>query len=318
MAVILQPCANKDAREHYVDTIENTKSLSSISRFLSDKELNDLKEIYPQGQVAIWGVTPSQSTKWERIQAGDVTLLAKEGAVFASAVTTYKIHNHALASKLWGFDNKGNTWEYIYFLSEVKNQHIPYKELNKVIPYKENFVIQGFQILDEEKSVNVLSAFDLESETFYPEYTANEVFSEIDNLNDLDDLDTHSKSKGRKEQAAIRRLLFKNKPTGTCCICNKEYPVKFLWAAHIKKRAKCSLNEKKDLENIAAPMCKFGCDELYEKGYIGVKDGSVIQIKDNELTDNLQLYIDSVVDNNCSSWNNNTKHYFDWHYGSWS
>jgi len=106
VAVILQPCANKDAREHYVDTIENTKSLSSISQFLSDKELNELKEIYPQGQVAIWGVTPSQSTKWERIQAGDITLLAKEGAVFASAVTTYKIHSHALASQLWGFDNK--------------------------------------------------------------------------------------------------------------------------------------------------------------------------------------------------------------------
>ena len=315
MAVILQPCANKDAREHYVDTIENTKSLSSISQFLSDKELNELKEIYPQGQVAIWGVTPSQSTKWERIQAGDITLLAKEGAIFSSAVTTYKIHSHALASQLWGFDNKGNTWEYIYFLSEVKNQHIPYKELNKVIPYKENFVIQGFSILDKEKSINVLEAFDLESETYFPDIDTEELFEELRNE---DNLETKSTTTGRKEQSAIRRLLFRNKPAGTCCICNKEYPVKFLWAAHIKKRAKCSLNEKKDLENIAAPMCKFGCDELYEKGYIGVKDGSVIQIKDNELTDNLQSYIDSIVDNSCSSWNDNTKHYFDWHYKSWS
>jgi len=80
VAVILQPCANKDAREHYVDTIENTKSLSSISQFLGNKELDELKAIYPQEQVAIWGVTPSQSSKWERIQAGDITLLAKEGA----------------------------------------------------------------------------------------------------------------------------------------------------------------------------------------------------------------------------------------------
>ena len=315
MAVILQPCANKDAREHYVDTIENTRSLDSISQFLNDKELDELKEIYPQGQVAIWGVTPSQSTKWERIQAGDITLLAKEGAVFASAVTTYKIHSHALASQLWGFDNKGNTWEYIYFLSEVKNQHIPYKELNKVIPYNENYVIQGFSLLDEEKSINVLKAFDLESETYFPNIDTEELFKELKNE---DNLETKSTTTGRKEQSAIRRLLFRNKPTGTCCICNKEYPVKFLWAAHIKKRAKCSLDEKKDLENIAAPMCKFGCDELYEKGYIGVKDGSVTQIKDNELTDNLQSYINSIADNSCSSWNDNTKHYFDWHYKNWS
>ncbi len=315
MAVILQPCANKDAREHYVDTIENTRSLDSISQFLNDKELDELKEIYPQGQVAIWGVTPSQSTKWERIQAGDITLLAKEGAVFASAVTTYKIHSHALASQLWGFDNKGNTWEYIYFLSEVKNQHIPYKELNKVIPYNENYVIQGFSLLDEEKSINVLKAFDLESETYFPNIDIEELLKELENE---DNLETKSTTTGRKEQKAIRRLMFRNKPTGTCCICNKEYPVKFLWAAHIKKRAKCSLDEKKDLENIAAPMCKFGCDELYEKGYIGVKDGSVTQIKDDELTDNLQSYINSIADNSCSSWNDNTKHYFDWHYKNWS
>ena len=315
MAVILQPCANKDAREHYVDTIENTRTLSSISQFLSDKELNELKTIYPQEQVAIWGVTPSQSSKWERIQAGDITLLAKEGAVFASAVTTYKIHSHALASQLWGFDNKGNTWEYIYFLSEVKNQHIPYKELNKVIPYNENYVIQGFSLLDEEKSINVLKAFDLESETYFPDITDEELDKEFQNE---ENLDTKSTTTGRKEQSRIRRLLFKNKPTGVCCICNKEYPVKFLWAAHIKKRAKCSLDEKKDTRHIAAPMCKFGCDELYEKGYIGVEGGSVIQIKNNELTDNLQSYIDSIVDNSCSSWNDNTKHYFDWHYKNWS
>ena len=242
-------------------------------------------------------------------------MLAKEGAVFASAVTTYKIHSHALASQLWGFDNKGNTWEYIYFLSEVKNQHIPYKELNKVIPYNENYVIQGFSLLDEEKSINVLKAFDLESETYFPNIDTEELFKELKNE---DNLETKSTTTGRKEQSAIRRLLFRNKPTGTCCICNKEYPVKFLWAAHIKKRAKCSLDEKKDLENIAAPMCKFGCDELYEKGYIGVKDGSVTQIKDNELTDNLQSYINSIADNSCSSWNDNTKHYFDWHYKNWS
>ncbi len=315
MAVILQPCANKDAREHYVDTIENTKSLDSISQFLSDKELNELIGIYPQGQVAIWGVTPSQSTKWKRIQAGDITLLAKEGVVFASAVTTYKIHSHTLASQLWGFDNKGNTWEYIYFLSEVKNQHIPYKELNKAILYNENYVIRGFSLLDEEKSVNVLNTFDLESETYFPDIDAEELFEELRNE---DNLETKSTTTGRKEQSAIRRLLFKNKPTGTCCVCNKEYPVKFLWAAHIKKRSKCTLNEKKDLENIAAPMCKFGCDELYEKGYIGVKDSRVVQIKDNELTDNLQSYIDGIINNSCSSWNDNTKHYFDWHYKNWS
>jgi len=310
MAIILQPCANKDAREHYADTIENTVLLESISSFLDKKELNELQSIYPQGRLAIWGVMPSQATKWQRIQAGDITLLAKEGAVFASAVTTYKVHNYALAEHLWGTNNDGKTWEYIYFLEEVCKQHIPYQKLNKVIPYKHNYVIQGFTILDEGKSANVLSAFDLESETYFPEVDIDEIFEELQNE---DNLDVKSSATGRKEQAAIRKILFRNKPTGICCICNKEYPVKFLWAAHIKKRSRCSLEEKKDLNNIAAPMCKFGCDELYEKGYVGVKDGSVVQLKHNELTDSLQSYIGGIVGKKCLSWNKDSKKYFNWH-----
>ena len=45
--VILQPCANKDAREHYNDTIQNPVDLDSIKSFLSPNEYTDLLEIYP-------------------------------------------------------------------------------------------------------------------------------------------------------------------------------------------------------------------------------------------------------------------------------
>jgi hypothetical protein len=312
MAIILQPCANQHARKHYVDTIENTRTLNSIKKYLNDQELNELQAIYPQGcGVAIWGVTPSQSTQWEKIQAGDITLLAKEGAVFASAVTTYKVHNPSLASQLWGFDNKDKTWEYIYFLSEVKNQHIPNKEINKVIPYKENNnPFRNFKVLNEEQSNNLLSVFDLASSTFYPDLDITLINNEIENESSLDAIGV---VKVRIEQPYLRKILFNNRPNSTCCICNKEYPVTFLWAAHIKKRAKCTLDEKKDIYNIAAPMCKFGCDDLYEKGYIGVKDGGVIQTKFDKLTVNLQSYIISIKNNRCLSWNDKTRQYFEWH-----
>ena len=35
----------------------------------------------------------------------------------------------------------------------------------------------------------------------------------------------------------------------------------------IKKRALCSLEERKD-PNIVMPMCIYGCDALFEQGYI--------------------------------------------------
>jgi len=48
------------------------------------------------------------------------------------------------------------------------------------------------------------------------------------------------------------------------------YPVSFLWAAHIKKRELCSDDERRDVGNIAMLACLFGCDVLFEHGYVSV------------------------------------------------
>ena len=56
--VILQPCANKGSIEHYHDTIENPVILSDVSQFLSKNEIEALENIYPDGNMRVWGVTP--------------------------------------------------------------------------------------------------------------------------------------------------------------------------------------------------------------------------------------------------------------------
>ena len=314
MHIILQPCGNKDAREHYNDTIKTPVNLESIRDLLTDDNYEDLLRIYPDGLVQIWGVTPGAADgnlrKWEKIDVGDVTLLAANGKVFASAVTTYKTHNKKLAERLWRFDAKGQTWEYIYFVSEVSEQNIPYVELNRVIPYKENFVIQGFSVLNEVQSENVLATFDFASETFYPPVTKEEVSSYFEGEGGLE---SKSTSISRKEQAALRYSLFNNAPISSCSICNAKFPVGFLVAAHVKKRAKCSKEEKLDFKNIATPMCKFGCDELYEKGIIGVENAKVVRLKDKQLTQNVEDYLSGISGNQVSSWNHSSSGYYDWH-----
>ena len=37
-------------------------------------------------------------------------------------------------------------------------------------------------------------------------------------------------------------------------------------------------------------MCKFGCDDLFEKGYISVKDGRFIQLPKRPITEELEAY----------------------------
>lgn len=316
--IILQPAGSSDASEHYVDTIENPVDINRIRQFVSQKQYQRLSELYRDGKVPVWGVVPGKNKvnlgKWSRIESGDVTLFARKKQIFASAVVSFKMHNRSLSLKLWGTDPNDETWEYIYFLDEVRKHSITYTDFNKTIGYDPNYIIQGFNVIDEQKSIRVFNAFDLESFIYTPPVSEDEFDNAVVGLDSLESLDTKSESYGRLEQGFIRNHLFKGKKYSTCGICNKEYPVSFLVAAHIKKRSSCTLDEKKDYRLIAMPMCRFGCDELYEKGYIAVNEGKVLQIKSDPITSLIQKYIDNVIDNDCKYWNKSSSKYFKWHY----
>lgn len=80
---------------------------------------------------------------------------------------------------------------------------------------------------------------------------------------------------GRKEQRLLQDWLFKDKTVEQCAICGKQYTVSALVTAHKKCRADCTAAERLD-PNIVMPVCLFGCDYLYERGYLLVEKGLVI------------------------------------------
>lgn len=146
---------------------------------------------------------------------------------------------------------------------------------------------------------------------------SNEVEDEIEKAikkpNYEGSLDIKTVTQARKEQAYLRKFHFANKTTSECGICGREFPVMFLVTAHIKKRALCTEEEKNDLDNITIPMCEFGCDALYENGYIGVKEGIVVILKKNNLLSTLEKYMKNLEGRKCSYWNTNTQIYFQFH-----
>ena len=170
--IILQPSGNPNARQHYNDTIKNPVTVERIGKFVNSTHLNIIKNIYPKEVAYVWGVTPGKKlinySKWERIQRGDICLFSRQGHIFNSATVTFKIHNKNLAFDLWGSDDQENTWEYIFFLDEIFDHKIPYKHFNKIVGYKSNFIIRGFNLLDKEKSEKVLNAFKLKSKIYFP------------------------------------------------------------------------------------------------------------------------------------------------------
>ncbi|MHA4256238.1 hypothetical protein ACX165_22755 [Bacillus cereus] len=117
--------------------------------------------------------------------------------------------------------------------------------------------------------------------------------------------------RARREQNIIRGYLFGTKKTFNCGICGEEYPVDLLVAAHIKMRAHCSRQEKLDIKHIAIPMCKFGCDDLFEKGYISVQKGEVISLVGTKyLPKSVKGYIDIIQGKTCDRWNIDNDKYF--------
>ena len=317
--VILQPCGDAFAEEHYEATIKKSVSINTIASVVSDEILEEIKALSSNNRIAAWGVTPGNKdvnrNKWEKIQSGDITLFSSKGRIFSSGVVSYKIHNKDLALKLWGTNKTGETWEYMYFIDELKNVNIPYSLFNKVVGYKSNYIIQGFSILDEEKSENIINYFDLASETYTPEITKKDFEQIVKEFDPNAPLDAYGRIRVRKEQSFLRKYLFNNKIFGVCGICGNEYPVNLLIASHIKKRSECSDQEKLDYKNIIMPMCKLGCDDLFEKGYITVSDSKVCKIKGKPLTKALKNYINQIDERECSYWSDNSKKYFEWHKG---
>ncbi len=158
--VALQPTSNKDSRDHYVDTIENPVSLDHIRSFVGDEVADGLAPNAPDGTIATWGVTPGENNvnakKWRRLQLGDVALFGRDGKVISSGRVIGKVRNEELAVDLWRRNKHGDTWEYVYFLGDMKQQDIAYTDLNAAAGYASNYRIQGFNVLSEVKSKGVI------------------------------------------------------------------------------------------------------------------------------------------------------------------
>lgn len=317
MQIILQPCASPVAKKHLKHTIFNSElKLSSIKPFLNEKDHNNLFQMYRTNQIMIWGVTEPSKTKWERINKGDCVFLSGNGRISKVATITYKIANPELAEFLWGKDEQKRPWKYIYFLDELYNVNIPYETFNKIVGYSVKNVIQGFTVLSQEKSDKLIDFFCLESERYINNILTDEEYKKTIIAQKKQKFNTgvniEQKTFRRAEQGYLREKLFGNKFTEKCSICGRELPIEFLWCSHIKKRSMCSLEELLDFDNIVTPMCKLGCDDLFEKGFIGVKDGFITILKET-YNGTLDSYMKELEGRKCATFSENNKKYYDWH-----
>ena len=85
-----------------------------------------------------------------------------------------------------------------------------------------------------------------------------------------------------------------NKDRESCAICEVDYPVAALVAAHKKKRAECTEVERTD-PRIVMPLCRFECDFLYEEKYVRVETGTVVKGNRFEGDEEGRQYLEKLI-----------------------
>ena len=124
--------------------------------------------------------------------------------------------------------------------------------------------------------------------------------------------DGDTETKIRREQRILRRWLF---PEGqgeeSCALCKRSYMVSALVAAHKKKRTLCNPAERRD-PHIVMPLCVFGCDFVYEKRYVVVRDGVAVRGDLEDCGEVVREYAEGLVGRRlCDRWTAGKPWYFE-------
>jgi len=310
-SVVLQPIGG--ALDHYASAVERPVEFRDYAQLIPPAALSELNRGFPAGSAAMWGVRPGKENgpnqvQYRKINVGDTVMFHDKGRFFAAATVASLFRNRWLAERLWGRDSQGQTWECMYAVDEVRTLGLSHAEFNAIVGY--NGMPRNVTVLGEAKSQALFERLPLESRRFTPSPMEAAFENAMAGSNDV--LDIEALVRHRTEQAYLRRLLFPG-VEARCHLCGRWFGIEFLVAAHIKKRAACSDTEKRDAHHIVIAACRFGCDELFERGYITVAADGAIVISPAVQGQALAYVTQHLADKTLQTSMPGREDYFEWH-----
>jgi len=261
------------------------EELTRFKSILNKEDYADLIREHPSLKAWFWGANPGQDLsnqkKWLKIQPGDLVLFTQEGAFVAKAIVGTKFKSKRFSRTV--FDDSmspGTTWEYVYSLKNMKDIQAlnwKYARVNKWLGYRIGNPFRRLTYLDDRRSQIIFSKLNLKLPTSpQPLNSPGQIAKLLGTIEG--DLDAKTVSMRRREQTRLKKYLLNNSQFGGCLLCGKRFHKDALVAAHIKGRAKCTDEEKRNFRGIVMLNCKFGCDFLYGAGYISVSNQKKIAL----------------------------------------
>lgn len=173
---------------------------------------------------------------------------------------------------------------------------------NQLKKFRENKLSNGYENRLRNIGFNfsgngVVNSFDQDWLDLLSKFLDNVSFVEFDErldyLNMLGNTDINISTFRRAEHHGLQSELFKGGNEFECAFCGSFFPRSLMVAAHIKPRALCSDEERLNY-NVIVPACKFGCDELFERGYFSVVNGNIIILKSHPVTPIVEAYLSKL------------------------
>lgn len=152
---------DKNARAHLKDSILKPVPFSWLDEELGQEEAGYYRSLIPEGEgFYAWGAVPGPVNQrtWGAMQVGDLVLTVYDNQYHFFSSVIGKFIAPELASRIWGVDDNGKTWEYMYLLS--KPQEVAVGVLDQSVVNHLNRGYRGFTRISDEKVNNILVNYD--------------------------------------------------------------------------------------------------------------------------------------------------------------
>lgn len=158
--IFIFTAGDRHAREHLKDSILNAVPIAWLGEELPDDQGAYYQSLIPDSDgFHAWGAVPGPVNKrtWEAMQVGDLVLAVYDnGYQYLSSIIA-KFNNAPLANRIWGKDDSGETWQYMYLLN--RPQPVAVNVMSEPVANYLNRGYRGFTRISDAKVQAILDAY---------------------------------------------------------------------------------------------------------------------------------------------------------------
>jgi hypothetical protein len=229
--------------------------------------------------IRCWAMTRPRRSLFEAMQPGDIVLMSEKGTGRFThyAQVTFKVKNKALGDALWPVKGK-NSWEFIYFLRNVRRISIAKAGFVTKLGYKRNFAVAGVTRVPDKRIQGFESAYGSVPDWFDIPYVRAEYADAVGEVRDGEQADYSATDVWGMAKRRLQQKEFATRVKAnygrTCAMCDISEE-DFLVAGHI---VAWSEDEKNRLNPANGLYLCLMHDRAFERGYLMLDEGLHIRM----------------------------------------